>query len=118
MEKVCKERLWAESYDFGASQFSMQPPIVKLPQAPISLETHQSDVYDPESIMHYDTRAFTGPAYWSDHFQGPLLAWKNGGPNFVPPAQVTKDDLKVIYTNHKPSVMDGEAIRKLYPWTS
>jgi hypothetical protein len=119
MEHVCTEREWAQIYGFSSSQFSTEPPKSNGPQGLVTMETHQSDVYDLESIMHYDTG--TGAdraAYSSNHFHGPLLAWKNGGPNFVPPTQVSSyEDLKVIPFNTKPSVLDGEAIRRLYPWT-
>ncbi|KAJ4983575.1 hypothetical protein SVAN01_10948 [Stagonosporopsis vannaccii] len=45
-----------------------------------------------------------------------LTFWKNGGPDFVPPAVVTKDDLEYIPLRHWPSVQDIEGLKRIYPW--
>jgi hypothetical protein len=48
----------------------------------------------------------------------PLVKWKNGGPNFIPPKVVTKDNAELIsFTWYKgASKGDLEGIKVMYPW--
>jgi hypothetical protein len=96
IETLCNDKFLGSYYNFPATEFSTQP---EGPQG------HWSSRYDINSIMHYPTAAWAVDADLSNN-HGPLLAWKEGG------------DLEVIHHNFRPSSLDGDAIRRLYPWTT
>lgn len=65
--------------------------------------------------MHYASRT---PDFNNEDLllQTDLVFWKNRGPNFVPPATVTKDDLECISPRHTPSDQDIVGVKRIYPW--
>jgi hypothetical protein len=119
MGTLCNDKDLSWYYDFPAYEFSTQPDMNQGPQGPVPWTTEKSPRYDINSIMHYTTQDYAVHTdYQSNNFHGPLLAWKNGGPGFVPPHAPTLDDFKVINRNLRPSSLDCDAIRRLYPWTT
>jgi hypothetical protein len=78
----------------------------------------QSRDYDISSIMHYSSaqgiKANVGP---TTVYNAPLVAWKNGGPGYQPPDQVTEQNAELIPIRWGlPSPGDIEAVYELYPW--
>lgn len=71
--------------------------------------------YDDESLMHYPSRTpnFNDPNL---KLRTDLTFWKNRGPNFVPPATVTNDDLEYVPIRYWPSARDIEGLKRIYPW--
>jgi hypothetical protein len=47
-----------------------------------------------------------------------LVKWRNAGPGFVPPQQVTEGSAQLIVPNYDagPSVGDVEAVKAMYSW--
>jgi hypothetical protein len=64
--------------------------------------------------MHWGSDAH----YWRDDekLRVQLVVWENGGPDYTPPGNPTKDDLKYSKWAVAPTRKDAEGIRKIYPW--
>jgi hypothetical protein len=50
--------------------------------------------------------------------QSVLAKWNDGGPNFSPPSQVTKENSKSFGSNSKVSIRNHQAIVAIYPWSA
>jgi hypothetical protein len=46
----------------------------------------------------------------------PLVRWRQGGPNYIPPTQHNDKNAVSIYPNMKPSAGDVEMIKAIYPF--
>jgi hypothetical protein len=46
-----------------------------------------TNVFDLQSIMHYDSSVFINRDKPSTPENAPLVKWRGGGPNFTPPAK-------------------------------
>jgi hypothetical protein len=79
------------------------------------VQSYKDREYDAHSLMHWGSDAH----YWRDDdekLRVQLAVWKNGGPDYTPPGNPTKDDLKYSKWAVAPTRKDAEGIRKIYPW--
>jgi hypothetical protein len=120
MDEVCTHGVIAASYGFYAVESytkhdTLDPGATKIGLNYPRYQNYPENDYDYMSIMQYSSN----PKNWFDDnkkLQSSLAFWKHGGPNFVPPTTVTKDDLDFIYDKSRPSDKDVKAIQMLYPY--
>jgi hypothetical protein len=120
MDEVCADGVIAASYGFYEVASYSKHDVLDPSAAKIGLnypwyQNFPENDYDHFSLMHYDSNPKDG---YDDNekLRSALTFWKRGGPNFVPPTTVTKDDLDFSYRRWGPSNKDIEAIRMLYPY--
>jgi hypothetical protein len=84
-------------------------------------QEYMSPTYGRYSIMDYHSLVFQRDDV-NEHTMTvnnvPLVGWTNGGPDFTPPAQVTKDNAYILRVNHAagPSLQDVVGAKYHYPW--
>jgi hypothetical protein len=84
-------------------------------------QEYMSPTYDRYSIMDYHSLVFKRDDV-NEHKMTVnnvlLVGWTNGGPDFTPPAQVTKDNAYILRVNHAagPSLQDVAGVKYHYPW--
>jgi hypothetical protein len=72
--------------------------------------------YDYDSIMHYDSQAFRDKTKSQDLLNMSLVKWKQGGPNYTPPAKPDAGNAEWMDLNMKPSAGDVAMIKAMYPY--
>jgi hypothetical protein len=113
MDDICKSPHLGWKYGFNAPPFSVLPYRRQVGSKEYNLYMNFPLLYDIDSLMHYGSKQGAASSNW---WEGPLVKWKNGGPNFNPPAQFTQQDIEEIPAPTEPSNGDVAAIRYLYPW--
>jgi hypothetical protein len=71
--------------------------------------------------MHYISSYYVNPGCLAlkNPIFVPLSHWKEGGPDFEPPAPGVlppKDALEYIVYKNEPSELDVAAMKRIYPW--
>ncbi|KAJ4348233.1 uncharacterized protein N0V89_009605 [Didymosphaeria variabile] len=118
MSQVCYFPDVAKKYGFGRIENYSKPNTFRI-RGGVSFELRRRHgfEYDVHSIMHYGSSM--GARYWNPNdlanAKVPLRRWRNGGPNFQPPKQATNQNSELIRTNERPSNLDVEILRILYP---
>ncbi|KAJ8114692.1 hypothetical protein OPT61_g3478 [Boeremia exigua] len=76
---------------------------------------HDRD-YDLKSIMQYPSIMNMAGGELFGVPKMPLVAWKEGGSDYVPPKEATDENAEVVGFNLVPTESDQKAVKLLYPW--
>ncbi|KAF2746965.1 hypothetical protein M011DRAFT_458970 [Sporormia fimetaria CBS 119925] len=112
IDLICYNPAVAKLYNFASADYT----IGGLMQGTrFEFRTHGS-VYDLDSIMHYGSTQFA--QHWPEEVDSmPLVKWQARGPNFDPKGKVpTPKNADPIWEAQKPSRLDVERLKWLYPW--
>jgi hypothetical protein len=114
MDQVCNSRRLGAQYNtFPSDSFGTAPDTVRLHSgASYTYEYTRSASYDSRSIMHYSSNSGSPKPG-----RQVLRKWKRTYSAAEPPPEVADDsNSEVIARNTKPSALDIQAAKELYPW--
>jgi hypothetical protein len=74
--------------------------------------------YEVNSIMHYPPAGNMKPKNdWQNLKDLVLTRWKEGGPDFKPPSEVTAENSESFWCAHEVTTQDYYGIAAIYPWS-